>query len=135
MADLQSNDNDAWTEYQAASNFVDGVLVGAQAYSDVRYYETTYGASEGFVYFVAIGDPYPTHVKIGFTRKNPQGRLRELQTGCPYKMRLLGFVFGTVGREQELHDVLRDDRAEGEWFVYSDYVSLIVKDQLSTEAF
>lgn len=122
-----------WSRSQVADNFVRGVQVGVQQYSDMIA-ETVYGPATGFVYFVAIGDPYITHVKVGFTAKNPWARVRDLQTGCPFKMQLLGFVFGCRGMEAELHDVLGDDRCEGEWFAWSEYVERIVRDQLEAEA-
>lgn len=125
---------ETYTAENVADNFLRGVLVGAQTYADVAGYETTYGPSEGFVYFIAIGEPHATHIKIGFTRKNPHARLRDLQTGCPLKMRLMGFVLGTAVMERELHDVLRDDRLEGEWFAYTPYVASIIEDQLTSEA-
>lgn len=123
-----------WTDFDAALNFVAGVAVGAQEYSDVHYRETVYGPARGFVYFAVIGDPYITHVKIGFTSKGPGTRLKNLQTGCPFKITMLGFVFGCEGRERELHDVLMDYRCEGEWFRWTEYVEKIVRDQLDAEA-
>jgi hypothetical protein len=122
----------AWSEGKSAANFVAGVAVGAQSFSDLQYRETTYGPSTGFVYFAVIGDPYVTHVKVGFTSKDPALRIKCLQTGCPFKITLLGYVFGNEGRETELHDVLRNSRCEGEWFVWSEYVERIVIGELET---
>lgn len=119
-----------WTEADAARNFVAGVQVGMESFAEISYRETTFGPSSGFVYFAAIGDPYITHVKIGFTSKDPEARLRNLQTGCPFRMRLIGYVFGNEGREADLHDVLSEHRCEGEWFTWSEYVERIVNDQL-----
>jgi hypothetical protein len=122
-----------WTQSQAADNFVRGVQVGVERYGDIGR-DTVYGEATGFVYFVAIGEPYITHVKIGFTAKNPWARVSSLQTGCPFKMWLLGFVFGCRGMEAELHDVLFQERCEGEWFKWSDYVETIIRGQLGEEA-
>lgn len=121
----------SWTEADAAANFVSGVQVGTESFSGIGDRETAYGSSTGFVYFAAIGDPYITHVKIGFTSKNPRARVASLQTGCPFKLKLLGYVFGNEPREAELHDVLKDYRCEGEWFEWSEYVERIIYDQLT----
>lgn len=123
-----------WTDSCAAENFVKGVQVGAQTYADLADRETVYGPSEGFVYFITIGQPYPTHVKIGFTAKNPYDRMASLQTGCPFQMCLLGFVFGTRSMERELHDVLKDERVGGEWFVFEGYAEQIVNSIIYAEA-
>lgn len=123
-----------WTDSCVARNFVKGVQVGAQTYADLAHRETVYGPSEGFVYFVTIGEPYPTHVKIGFTAKDPHDRVKSLQTGCPFQMCLLGFVFGTRDMERELHDVLRDQRLHGEWFEFAGYAEDVINGIIYAEA-
>lgn len=111
--------------------FVEGAKLGGYSLRDVDRIETIYGPSEGFVYFITIGDPYPTHVKVGFTKGDPRDRQKSLQTGCPFPMKLLGYVFGTQIMERELHDVLRDERCQGEWFVFEGYCEQIVDQILS----
>lgn len=123
-----------WSERQAAENFLKGIECGAQNWSDISSYESRLGGqATGFVYFITIGQPYPTHVKIGFTRKNPFARMAGLQTGCPFRMSLLGFIFGSEGFERELHDVLAEERREGEWFEYSEYAAKVIGYQLTAE--
>lgn len=123
----------AVTEMGAAMQFVADAKAGVRRWSSVRDYEGMYGRGEGFVYFAAIGEPRPTHIKIGFSKNDPNLRIKGLQTGCPYPIRLLGFVIGTATQEAELHDVLRDDRVQGEWFAYSDYVESITQDVMQRE--
>ncbi|MBB5709317.1 GIY-YIG nuclease family protein [Sphingomonas xinjiangensis] len=89
--------------------------------------ETPFGMAEGFVYFIGIGSPYVTHVKIGFTAGDPAARLASLQTGCPFKMEMLGFVFGTKSQEAELHHVFSDSRCMGEWFEFEPFVETNVR--------
>lgn len=91
-----------------------------------QQFETMYGPSEGFVYFV--GNGAPDWVKVGFTRAHPFVRLKALQAGSPVPLSLLGFTFGTMAMEAEIHDVLGDNRAEGEWFHWDPYVARIVED-------
>ncbi len=69
-----------------------------------------------FVYALAAAD----RVKIGFS-DDPDDRLRSIQTGCPYPVRLLGTQqFETrnaaQAREKELHDKFGARRVHGEWF-------------------
>ena len=49
------------------------------------------------IYFISAGDGGP--IKIGLTNDVEQ-RLASLQTGCPYKMVLLGAVAGTSSHEK-----------------------------------
>ena len=123
-----------WTEEMFADNFVRGVQLGVNRWTDIRNYEaSTYGPATGFVYFVGIGDPYLTHVKVGFTSKNPFARMSSLQTGCPFKMRMLGFVIGNEPMEAGLHQALEQDHACGEWFVYTEYAARVVRECLEDE--
>lgn len=119
------------TEFEAADNFLRGVQLGVERFGDIAHYETVAGPSDGFVYFIGIGDPYITHVKVGYTKSNPYARMASLQTGCPFKMTMIGFVFGILGREQDLHCVFEDYRGIGEWFEYSPWVANVINDQLT----
>lgn len=66
------------------------------------------------VYFVQ-GGPF---VKIGKTSGSPEGRLAELQTGCPYELKLLAYVPGGIKRERQLHREFRELHVRGEWFKF-----------------
>lgn len=81
---------------------------------------------QGFIYFLGVGDPTLSHVKIGFTTQNPYSRMAELQTGCPFRMKMLGFVLGSMDMEQSLHAKLSRHRAMGEWFEASQDVGKTV---------
>lgn len=122
-----------WSDGMSAENFLRGIQLGMETRQSFVHHENVYGPCEGFVYFIAIGDPYITHVKIGFTRANPYARLSDLQTGCPFPMRMLGFILGCMAQERELHNVLGDYRAQGEWFSFSDYVERTVRGLLESE--
>lgn len=110
----------AWFE---AVNFVRGVGCGVNRWRDLRDYTAYSRRVTGFVYFVVIGLPYITHVKIGFTAHDPEKRVRSLQTGCPLPMRILGYVFGDVNLERDLHRYLEGNRTVGEWFEYDELVA------------
>lgn len=66
-----------------------------------------------YVYFVRSGTHGP--IKIG-RAVDPHERLRQLQTGSPVELRLLGTIPGGVDLEAALHDLLGDSRLRGEWF-------------------
>lgn len=68
---------------------------------------------EGFVY--AITDGHGA-VKIGFTSVDPRARLNALNTGHPYRLRLIDSVRGTLGTEKEIHRRLKNLWIRGEWF-------------------
>lgn len=70
--------------------------------------------SEGNVYFIV--SPVPRALKIGFTRGNPNKRLKQLQTGSPTELVLLGWYPGSLQEEQQLHREMQHLRVSGEWF-------------------
>ena len=67
------------------------------------------------VYFVRQGESGP--IKIGMTALAVlDGRLKQLQTGSPYPLLLLGVIEGGYELEQRLHKQFATYRLEGEWF-------------------
>lgn len=55
-------------------------------------------------------------VKIGYTAGNMKHRLESLQTGCPAKLTVLGFLPGGISEEKALHKRFVASHKEGEWF-------------------
>ena len=75
---------------------------------------------QGYVYFVLVvsGDPF---VKVGYSEEQwPAQRVAQLQTGCPYELKLMGIIRpkGQIAKslEAEIHEDLASDRIRGEWF-------------------
>lgn len=66
------------------------------------------------IYFIQDSDTL--HVKIGHTRGDPAARLKDLQTGNPSKLVLLGTMPGGQAEEAGLHQRFAAARAAGEWF-------------------
>jgi len=66
------------------------------------------------IYFIQAGPIGP--VKVGYTKCEPKERLRSLQTGSAFKLRLVGYCEGTKNGEAVLHRMFRSLRMEGEWF-------------------
>lgn len=70
-------------------------------------------SATGFVYFVQGGK----YVKIGYTQnESVDSRIRSLQTGCPFQLRLLAVYPGNEKFERRLHRMFGPWRMQGEWF-------------------
>jgi Meiotically Up-regulated Gene 113 (MUG113) protein len=71
-------------------------------------------ALDGWIYVIQCMEP--KSVKIGFTTKHPKERLRQLQTGSPTELILMGWFPANQKQERALHDKLDEHRLTGEWF-------------------
>lgn len=77
--------------------------------------------NEGYVYFIL--DRELDRVKIGYTRKDPNKRLKQLQTGSSSKLELLYYVEANgFNTERHLHRLFDADRCCGEFFNYSYHI-------------
>jgi hypothetical protein len=84
--------------------------------------------SDGFVYFI---QEEGTHkIKIGFSEKHPNGRLKDFQTGNSNKLNLLGYIEGTYEDESKLHREFNEERGNGEWFEPSPRLNDRIKELL-----
>lgn len=54
--------------------------------------------------------------KVGYCKKDANKRVKELQTGCPYKLSLLLTFHGSMSDEKRLHLEMFRSRLIGEWF-------------------
>jgi hypothetical protein len=84
---------------------------------------------KGFVYVIfANNSGGESFYKIGSSRNNPEGRLRQLQTGCPHRLELLSAFYLDSYQEIEryLHGKLKDHNSSGEWFVANDFTGKII---------
>jgi len=78
----------------------------------------------GDVYFIACNNEF---VKAGFARFSVDERLKELQTGCPYDLKVIGVLHAARARaERWFHHAMREDRVRGEWFKLTDRVRLMI---------
>lgn len=67
------------------------------------------------VYFISADDG---PVKIGLTN-NPEQRLEHLQTGSPYRLKLLAVIRAGRSLERAYHSYFDGSRLNGEWFARS----------------
>lgn len=72
----------------------------------------------GYIYFIEAGG----FIKIGWSLRKPTGRLHILQTGCPHKMRLIGYRVGSQYAEYRIHRRFSAWRYRGEWYHASEPV-------------
>jgi hypothetical protein len=66
------------------------------------------------IYFILAGHKT---VKIGYSA-DPNVRLKDLATGNPFELKLLGTMPGQFATEKELHRIFDRFRLQGEWFRY-----------------
>lgn len=85
--------------------------------------ESEAASSKSRVYFIQSEHGGP--IKIG-TTENVAQRLRNLQTGSPTRLVVLGVLAGGQSVEQILHLDLAAHRLEGEWFADHPLVRSIV---------
>ena len=71
----------------------------------------------GHVYFARRDDGL---VKIGFTTRDPQDRVSQIDAGLPETVSLIGAFPGTEADEKTLHGRFAADRVGGEWFSWSE---------------
>ncbi len=75
--------------------------------------ETEELEDQTYIYFAeAVGQD---RIKIG-KADNPEDRLKQLQTGSPVELRLLGVIADKASRETDIHALFDQDRIQGEWF-------------------
>lgn len=71
------------------------------------------------IYFIKTKGITPQYLKIGFTKKSLEGRLLQLQTGCPFDLELVTTRKGTMNDEKEIQRRVSSFRVRGEWFTDS----------------
>lgn len=74
--------------------------------------EAKFPDAEQFIYFVGW-ERGP--IKIGIA-STPHRRIKDIQTGCPHKLRIWAMVPGTQNDEAKLHKQFANDKLKGEWF-------------------
>ena len=70
--------------------------------------------------------------KIGTTKNGVESRLKELQTGCPFKLRPVKSVVGNMNQESKLHHKFKEYRKQGEWFEFNGHVKRKVMKYMDT---
>lgn len=74
------------------------------------------------VYLISSYHQNDVYYKIGWTKRDPAKRLKELRTGNSQKLELVKIFESKWGPrvESSLHKHFKDKRCEGEWFLLSE---------------
>ena len=79
-----------------------------------------------YVYFIKCNNA----IKVGIS-ESPKKRIKNLQTANPNKLEMIGYVYGDILKEQEIHMDLQKYRLNGEWFKccveVEKYINKIIK--------
>jgi Meiotically up-regulated gene 113 len=85
-------------------------------------------ASRRQLYIYIIGGPgADSPVKIGITAR-VEDRLRDLQTGHPYPLKILAKCPGDQDQEAALHQRFKNLRITGEWFCRTDAINVLINE-------
>lgn len=98
----------------------DGAQRGRTTAPNHIYYVATTTATNNYV------------VKIGIS-SNPWARVKELQTGSSTKFELLATMKTDVRSEKKIHEFFEEARLEGEWFLQSDALRLLIEKTVNKE--
>lgn len=85
----------------------------------------------GYIYFMlAEQNLIRPMLKIGFSLRGPDDRLRNCRTGSPVQLNMIAFQTGRLVDERKLHRRFSEHRSHGEWFYYEgplrEYVEEII---------
>lgn len=71
-----------------------------------------------WIYLIKADGDYDTRYKIGITKKTPQQRLKQLQTGNPYKLEIVDIYQSEFADkiERTFHNIYNSNNTHGEWF-------------------
>lgn len=82
-----------------------------------------------YIYFIQAENDGP--IKIGFTGRDPRKRMVKIQSDCPWRVKLLGAIEGTVSQEKQIHLLLAMFKTQGEWFEPHPVVLAAVREALN----
>lgn len=68
------------------------------------------------IYILSTIEKTPGYLKIGYSKSSIENRLKQLQTGCPYLLKLVAQMKGSPAKEKYFHGNLKAHHIRGEWF-------------------
>lgn len=101
-------------------------------YKSLKYKNPfTPASTSGWLYVIrGIGTEM---YKVGFTRRDPEKRMAELQAYSPVRLELFGAARGTYQDEQRWHRAMTDFASHGEWYFISDSVLRDIANAIDNE--
>lgn len=85
--------------------------------------------TRGAVYFLQVAPAGP--IKIGFTSKCVQTRIRAVRQSSPHEIELLGSFVGTPEDERAIQKHLAGSQLRGEWFHPTEDILSFISDRCS----
>lgn len=82
----------------------------------------------GFIYLIHA--EATNSVKVGYSSKDPLGRMRALQTGNADELTLLGTMRGTMADERFWHSRFASYCIRGEWFRFDGLLKEFIETSL-----
>lgn len=78
------------------------------------------------IYFIeAVGTGM---VKIGFTHRSAETRIKAFATHTPFEIKLLATCPGTKCEEKTFHKMFSEKRVRGEWFLLDEDISEYIRE-------
>lgn len=73
------------------------------------------------IYILRTKNTEPSYLKVGYTKREINKRIKAIQTGCPFELELVDIRQGSQEKEQALHVELSKHRTKlkGEWYADS----------------
>lgn len=84
------------------------------------------------IYVLKTKNSTPSFVKVGYTKRDIEKRIRAIQTGCPIELELLLLTQGDFRHERGILNSLKEYRTIGEWFQDRPEVHEIIKQRFSS---
>ena len=81
------------------------------------------------IYFILAAEL--NRVKIGYTDRNPELRLKELQTATPSELEIIHVIEGNPSLEIELQKQFFAHRVHNEWFRYHEDIKSFIEADIS----
>jgi len=67
------------------------------------------------------------HIKIGYTDNEINVRIKAMQPGCPFTLKLIKTIDGDRQQEKLIHKKFTEYRYRGEWFIPSKEIQSFIK--------
>jgi DNA-binding protein Fis len=83
------------------------------------------------IYFIQSGNG--GSIKIGYSNNDIEGRISALQTGTPYKLKLIGVMRGELEDEKTIHSIFSEIHIAGEWYLPDDTLLKFIEAQAMTD--
>lgn len=77
------------------------------------------------IYFISADET--NKIKIGFSN-DVKNRLKQLQTSCPFELKVLLLIEGDEAKEKELHIKFKKYRVNGEWFEHVEQLTKFIEE-------